>query len=310
MENINEDIKFHQVLNPEANSISGNELEKIFQEKLYVGKRKILSENNNQRPQMNMTDEVRRKLELKTKKEDKFSIIDNRTNLNNNIIENKFGLKPEDQILEIDLNKDLIHLKSEENILNDTDEELMDVYKTKQYFTNNNKMVTFDDNVLVNNYLKDESLIKKIEDNIEKDYNRLDNFDLATEIDSNEHSDAINYKEKYKKLENEFKKMLHTQKNVLKIKSKLYNFIYNEVRSVESLYLVKIENLEAENANLKNELELKTKELSSCKEYIKNIQKKLSEKILAWKHELENKVRQYIFNAKASMSANKINTSQ
>jgi len=309
-EDINES-NFIQSINKNNNGCINNEimskedeLEGIFEEKLYVNKRAPFKESNvltkAKKNLGNWREEIE-KNELKIK-----GIGSNIGNsaVNENFSgekdgkafitkkENPFGLFRENPLkIDYSKDKDLYFKKDEIGKFEDSDGDLEDVYQTKKY-------------------------ILEQQDKIE---------DVPVKNEAQE--DDLSYKEKYKKLEIEFNKMVKTQKDVLRMKSKLYRFIYSEISAIEGKYSVEIDRLAKENVMLKKnldvskdlkalleenrvlkesnlklqeKLEVKNKEIQGYKEYLRKYQSALSDKVLKWKTAIELKIREYLMNFKDS----------
>lgn len=310
--NFNES-NFMQSINKNNNDCINNEimskedeLEGIFEEKLYVNKRAPFKESNALTKEKKNLGNWREEIE---KNELKIKDIGIDSNVGDSAAtedfngekagkavttkkENPFGLFRESSIkIDYSKDKDLYFKKDEIGKFEDSDGDLVDVYQTKKY-------------------------ILEQQDKIE---------DVPVKNEAQE--DDLSYKEKYKKLEIEFNKMIKTQKDMLRVKSKLYRFIYSEISAIESKYSVEIDRLAKENVMLKKnvdvskdlkvlleenrslkesnlklqeELEVKNKEIQGYKEYLKKYQSALSDKVLKWKTAIELKIREYLMNFKDS----------
>lgn len=106
--------------------------------------------------------------------------------------------------------------------------------------------------------------------------------------------DWLRYKEKVRRLEIEFNKMVRAHKDTIKMRSKLYRFIYSEIAAIQDEFIERTTLLERENARLKQELELAEKRLESYKAHTKAYHRALMEKIYAWKGSLEKQVCEYL----------------
>lgn len=101
-------------------------------------------------------------------------------------------------------------------------------------------------------------------------------------------------KEKVRRLEIEFNRMVMAHKKTIKIRSKLYRFIYSEVSAVQDELVGRITILEKENGRLKRELDHAEKRMESYKTYAKAYHQMLVEKICIWKESLEKQVCEYL----------------
>ena len=105
---------------------------------------------------------------------------------------------------------------------------------------------------------------------------------------------ACVHKEKLRTLEREFYSMLQSQKDTLKMKSKIYKFIYMEIHAIRQELTGRVEELERENSNLKKEVATLKGTLERLKDYVKDYNGKMAEKAREWKGRLEEAVRAYL----------------
>lgn len=101
-------------------------------------------------------------------------------------------------------------------------------------------------------------------------------------------------KEKMRMLEIEFNKMMMAHKETIRIRSKLYRFIYSEVSAVQNELVGRIASLEKENDRLRRDLSHVEKKAEKYRMYIKAYHQVLAEKICAWKKTLEKRVCEYL----------------
>lgn len=80
---------------------------------------------------------------------------------------------------------------------------------------------------------------------------------------------------KIKEIEEEFEKLKQTHLKALKMKSKIYQFVYSEIERMENDHLKQIEELKKENSILKEELKRMSIKYEKYKEYVFNNLKKL-----------------------------------
>lgn len=228
----------------------------------------------------------------------------NLTNQNNLTLLNPSEINLKEEINNLDLyNKDL-----EDLYKSYTDRNLIEDLKKEE----NNRKVTFDEKI---EYFANNGFQNNENSNISKDgelamIENLNNIKSDTERKQNNNEiDTLLIDDKKKAvlaLEEEFNKMIKINKNTLKMKSKLYQFIYSELNILENKYYKEIKELEKKVLELnkiiegKNkEIEEKDKKIESYKEYIKNFQKMCFNKIMSWKSGVENTVRNYIKTARS-----------
>lgn len=180
------------------------------------------------------------------------------------------------------------------------DLELRDVLRTKAMLMNNEaksidcsatepeKKVSFDAHVDVVDIGKDakegqqQFISKKETHNDIKADNELNAAISVDKTDNNLRmadnsiiTDKSNKLDKIHRLEREFQNMIQTHKDTLKAKSKVYKFIYNEIYTLRSELTSKIDSLERENTNLKESIRNLEKEKESLKDEVASLKDKI-----------------------------------
>lgn len=102
------------------------------------------------------------------------------------------------------------------------------------------------------------------------------------------------HKEKLQILEIEFQKMIQSHKDTLRMKSKIYRFIYGEIQNLRNEFTTKIRTLEEENNVLKEENEEYKRQIEKQKLQVSRFNQKVKEEATKWKLEIEKKVKEYI----------------
>lgn len=101
-------------------------------------------------------------------------------------------------------------------------------------------------------------------------------------------------KEKVKRLEREFESLIQTHKDTLKMKSKVYRFIYNEIHNLRGEFEERIEKLESENGRLTEEVKCLRGEIERMRGEFRVYEVRVSEKVNKWKKAVEAKVKDYL----------------
>lgn len=95
-------------------------------------------------------------------------------------------------------------------------------------------------------------------------------------------------------LEREFNVMVQTQRDALKFKSKIYQFIHSEILAMRREFAVQTEALERENTKLAGEVSTLNKKLEKMKSSVGEYNKEVLNKIQAWKSAIEKEVHEYL----------------
>lgn len=236
-----------------------DKLEEIFEEKLFVEKRK--SNTPNAFTDVQSDELIKSEIKLnKMPVQDKISQTNKQDEINNGYIdytinEDQSKLKSNTKLKERDKNKILkekdknkieLQIKNKINMENDNEniyEGIEDVYNTKQIIEGLNEN-------------KDKARINKIEE--------------------------------------EFNKLRRMHMETLKMKSKIYKFIYGELEKMEIGKDKKIEELERENKELKEQIRERKEREIKYKEYVRKGVEIWREKIIKWMKEYKTKIRQEI----------------
>ncbi|KAM0679964.1 hypothetical protein GINT2_001906 [Glugoides intestinalis] len=102
------------------------------------------------------------------------------------------------------------------------------------------------------------------------------------------------YKGKLQELEREFQNMIKTQNDALELKSKVYKFIYREIYGLRKEFSEKIASLEKENLLLKEEVQVQRGRVEESKQIMVKYNEKVVEKALEWKKTVERSVKEYL----------------
>lgn len=180
--------------------------------------------------------------------------------------------------------------------INDTTK-LSDNIKLSVNYNDNTKLNDNNDN----NKLNDNSKLNdniNYNDNAKLNINYNDNNIQSDGMNNNEDKVSFSISEERMKtiseLEEEFTKMLKVNKNTLRMKSKLYQFINSELNIIESKYYKENKELEKKVRELSLLVEEKNKKIEKLKDYIVNFKKVCFERIFDWKVGIEKAVKSYI----------------
>lgn len=102
------------------------------------------------------------------------------------------------------------------------------------------------------------------------------------------------YKSKLQELEREFQNMIKSQNDALQLKSKVYRFIYSEIYGLRKEFTERIASLEKENLLLKEEVQVHRSKVEECKQSMIKYNEKIVEKALEWKRTVEESVKEYL----------------
>lgn len=260
----------------EVNNENAPELDNIFEEKLYVSKKAPFSDKTN-------LNRFRNKETLHEREAEE----ENEIGRHSSQIESEYiGIPKESTLQEIY-----------------DDVELRDVYKTREALqvenrkdpgleqelahappAENKKKVNGDNRVTFNERpISKESAIKNESPIIEE---TLKSSEAKTESEF--------ASRKVKDLEAEFNLMIKTQKDSLKLKSKIYQFIYSELLAMRKDFQKQTGDLKAENQALKEEVAKLNEKVVKMKEAAAKHNQEISSRVQQWKTVIEKQVYDYL----------------
>lgn len=137
---------------------------------------------------------------------------------------------------------------------------------------------------------------KQIVPDLDIEQNLLNSKDLEkTDLNVVFTNKNINVKEKrVKELEQEFNLMIQTQKDVLKTKSKIYQFIYSEIQAMRKEFSIKVNELEKENIHLKEEINIMQGKMQRMKDAVSNYNQSVLDKVERWKIDIKVQIAEYL----------------
>lgn len=137
---------------------------------------------------------------------------------------------------------------------------------------------------------------KQIVPDLDIEQNLLNSKDLEkTDLNVVFTNKNINAKEKrVKELEQEFNLMIQTQKDVLKTKSKIYQFIYSEIQAMRKEFSTKVNELEKENIHLKEEINIMQGKMQRMKDAVSNYNQSVLDKVERWKIDIKVQIAEYL----------------
>lgn len=268
-----------------------NEIEKVFEEKLYISKKKPFSEisniQNKKEPffgNLNNEYDLKKLDKDKLKEELEEKLVEQRIVEENYELNEKYDLQ--DSIIDVNFKNQSNNNDNDVNFKNNTKNNDY-INKIMKDNTKNNDDINKTINDDINNTIKDNT--KKVNDYINNTI-KNNTKNVNDDIKNNKGDERL----KLHKLENEFQNLIKTHKNTLQIKSKTYRFIFNEIYNIRTELTDKIQALEKENATLKKEVTFLRGKLEDVSEYLKKYQKKIIERAMLWKEGVENKVKNYL----------------
>ncbi|ELA42574.1 uncharacterized protein VICG_00326 [Vittaforma corneae ATCC 50505] len=302
------------------------ELERIFEEKLYVGKKHPLADVSNiqmkgiGKSDFHHTDFIKgfedrrifggKPQSINSMKDNNSIVLKETTTAYDEVDKENADEISHDRYILSGLPKET----ALEGIYEDL--ELRDVLKTKEMLMSNEikginhnankpeRKVSFDTHADVIDICSDVTPENKA--NVVGNAVDVNDKDRVASINSL--ADKTNKIDKIHRLEKEFQNMIQTHKDTLKVKSKVYKFIYNEIYTLRSELSRKVDSLERENAclgekikeletereHLKDEIvDLKGK-IEKFKECFRSYNTKVTEKAMLWKGMIESKVKEYL----------------